>query len=559
MSAPEEIPGARSLDVRFAALATVQLPDRTGGIYEARRSIASLSFHLDLNGLTRGSHRLPLVLDLPAWLPPTVTVGPCSITHCLIFNLDVDWALDVAATVPVTVVPAVWNGPVFQNPVVLRTQPGWHPEVALDVTVASTAVVEGDEVRGTIALRTGHGAPFPGVDIALSQRVDVVFARRFDRAIASSTFVPASVLRPGGAVPFRLPMTRALITNQNGVVNLRSTLDLIVPGTANPTSVPLKVFPAGSSRPTPVAMSDLPTGTARMDAIARVVADRSGLRHGRWPTLAYGREGMVDVVVGDASRGATIHAVEHHRFPHLRLGLESRPRARFGMQASLAPTPLAPAWLVTASEQSLARPVLQAFVARLLSGPIPVHVELSDDHLSAWHAMGRDGGDDWVAIAVHARARARAIHDAIAALPFGAAPLEQGWRRAAGDEGAFLLPHLPAIAGVVRTARTLTGEERRGEFLLAADPAKRLVRVHAAFDHPVPDGAVHAITSGRSDAGLAPLRAAFTSLRVDDAKHFTATVAEVPADPRPLLELLGVFMDWHLFARGERTSVAPYR
>ena len=44
--------------------------------------------------LPRGTHRFPIVLEVPGWLPPAFAGPQCALEHDLTVRLDVDWALD---------------------------------------------------------------------------------------------------------------------------------------------------------------------------------------------------------------------------------------------------------------------------------------------------------------------------------------------------------------------------------------------------------------------------------------------------------------------------------
>src|ERR1700744_1069851 len=65
-----------------------------------------------------------------------------------------------------------------------------------------------------------------------------------------------------------------------------------------------------------------------------------------------------------------------------------------------------------------------------------------------------------VEFARSATSRARAIADAISALPFPPDLPAGAWRAMAAEQSAFLVPHVPAIYGVAFNARVLGGEAR---------------------------------------------------------------------------------------------------
>lgn len=563
--APEAIPRARRLAVKFASVALATFEGQDGS-YTRTHSLASLGYAIELEGITQGRHEIPLVLDLPSWIPPSTDFMRSRIDHRILFELDVDWALDVDSYRPVTVVGAPWPEPVSATPIASRSGPAFAQDLALDVTVDSTTVVEGDAVRGTLALRSGHWAPFDAVHLNVVHHGEIAFGpvlvgHRVDSMPISVSRISSQALRAGKPVPFSVPIDRAAATHQNGVFNLSCRLEISMDGASRRFPIDLRVLPRGSKVVGTGATSFGPTGLTRMEQIVEAAATKSGLRRGRWPVIAQGNEGMVDVVVADESRGSAIFAVEHQRFPSLRLELTSHPRREFRPSPTLAPPSLAHAWIVVAGEASrrLGEGPLRELVGKLLSGRAPTHLELSDRHLTCWYRI-QDDGRDWEAITLEARARARAIHEAILALPIVDESFREGWKRAAEDESTFVLPHLPGLAHVRRSARTLAGEERRAVCAIAGRPAANETRVTIAFDTPIPDDALRAFGTDRVDAAMASLlRSAYSAVRVDSPQQLTLTAPGIPADPRALLDTLSMLVDWQLQVRGERAVVEPYR
>ncbi len=562
--ADEPIPRAQQLSVRFDSIA-VSTFNGSDAMNVSKRVLASLFFETPLRGLGQGAHPIPLVLDLPSWVPPSLSFGGSEIVHLVHFELDVDWALDVEGSQRVRVASAPWQGAVAATPLAMRTGPELGGDVAFDVTLASATVAEGDALRGTIAIRSGHRASYPDVHLAVVQTAEVLFTPpsswpRIDRSIVSELSIPFDALRAGHAIEFRIPIDRQIAIQRNGIMNLSCRFEIALPRMQRMQSIPLSVAPRGTVISGGSAPSLAPVGLPRMEAITEAVVKHSGLPRASWPTLAHGREGMVDVVVADESRGAHIFAVEHHRFPRLRLGLGSRPQG-LPSSATLAPPLLASVWVVEASPAAARLgDVLRDLVAKLLIGNGATHLELSDDHLTMWHRLHQDDVAEWVTVAMGARARARSIDGAIRALPFADESFREGWTRAAADESAILLQHLPGLALVRRTARTLGGEERNMVCAISGRLEANETRVTVAFDAPVPDEALLGLARDVRDHPLtSQLRPTYGTFRVDSAQQVTATASGVLADPRPLLDTLSVFLDWQMRARGEHPVVAPYR
>jgi hypothetical protein len=562
---PERIERVQQLELVFESLAIAGYG--SGNRFVVRRSMFIQPLALPLEGaLGPGRHEFAFELDLPPWLPPAYRGRDCSIQHRVDLRLDVDWALDPKETIwPDVRVPA---GPqALARPCTTRSPVGFDDDVAVDVTLCSSVIARGAPLEGSVALRTGHDADFRAVVLTLSHSARVAMGRGDTRDVPLlEVRIPADLLRGGRAVPFRFDHTSGLpLSLSTGFLDFASALRVGLDRSwYQPTRhfwLPLDVLPEGTpivaGGAAPVAL-----GGERLALIGRAIAERTGLRAGTPPRLAYGREGIVDLYIEDASRGSEVGALEVHVFPDLGLGTQLRLRGWFE-GAGVAPDFVAQRWAIHVSDEThISEETLRAFFARVLvATESAVDLQLSDHRLALRWRLAADTGAAWVSVAEAGRARARAITEAIGALPFPDGIAREAWTTAAAIESAVLLPHLPALHGVTRSARTVGSDVRTltCSLVTVRERGETRTRLDASFDAPLPPEAARALAGGAEDELLRALRGTFASLEAATPEHVIGIAEGAHADPRPLLAALDTLLEWALRARGERRAVGAYR
>lgn len=555
----ESITNAAAMAFRFQTIGKVKYPgDETETVL--RNALMTIPLRSEFpQGLAAGLHRVPFSLDLPWNLPGAISVDGATITHEIQLYLDVAWSFDHSATFEVYVRPAAVHG-AARRPLSFRTDANLHRAVAFDVNLASSVLVEGEWVTGELALRSGHDVPFSKLVVSLHQTATAWMGRgdtRTRRII--DIYIPSDALRSGGTVSFRLPTDGLVPSNRNGQIDVKTALGFAL---APPygSYFTLDILPAGSTAPSPVNAARPPLGVARMQRHADAVTAHTGLERGRLPTLGRGRDGAIDVTIADASSGASCMAVEHHRFPDVGLGLRSHPRGALSLAPSVAPLALTKRWVIDARETWLDREIVRAFLTHILQDAANASaLEIGDRHLTIWHPLTADHDEDWIAVGSLAKERGRRIAEAIGALPFPDESVREAWSTAAALESAFLLPHLPALALVRRSAGIASGEQRQLTATITTRRASDSTEVAIAFDAPLTPKAIAELREDPRDEGLRALRATYSSIYAESPQHVVAIAKGVVVDPRPLLDTLETFLDWHLRRRSERRGDGPYR
>lgn len=567
---PEDIPRADHIHLFWRTQAVAGYGSgKHRRVYRQDAFVAPLEVKLDpTKPLAAGSYSYPFAIDLPAWLPPAFWGNDCSISHVIEARLDVDWAIDPKARVT----PEVHLPPyeVVTEPVVTRSPPGFHGDFVIDLTLDRRCVIEGEPVTGQVALRGGHHARFDAIAIYVASNAVVKLGRgAVRRGPAASVRIPADYLRNGQSAPFAVHTGNAHIrpTFQNGIIDNEVVVivELDIPWALDPSfQLPIQVLPAGS-RVHLGAPAGVAVGAERLFRLAAAMAEATGFAQGRLPTLVAGRVGPVAVAISDSPREGALGVDLSFDFPNLGLGTSCRP---LGMlegfrQSPLLPSGLSNQYLLRAEpERPVDNDALAAFYATVLSGfDGNTEMRLSDHHLGVRQPLANDGSEAMTSLAQWTRARADVIAQAIARLPFApdramAAP---AWLATAQEQNAVLLPHLPAIVGLVLSSRVVGGEQRTIGLDLRTQADGTISADLDLRGAPLPRAAWAELEKGADLEGLRAVRAVFPRIDVHGMERVSLEGATFAADPRTLLSTAETFFWWLLDVRGERRADAPYR
>jgi Arrestin (or S-antigen), N-terminal domain len=524
--------------------------------------------------LPAGRHRFHFALDLPPSLPPSFGRDKCWVEHTLEARLDVDWAIDPVAKFS----PAVVMGPVrdVYSPMTGRRAVGSRSNAVLEVVLASDVVAFGEPIEGQIALRGELDAACESIELSLMSRAtSPLIYTNYLQWTNASLRIAASALRSGVAVPFQLPgglgvapsFGHALLSYDH---YLAVKVDL--PWSINSTVVeyPLQILPRGSVLDAGAAAGSI--GVDRLRMIAAVMAQGSGLETGEPPTLVEGTVECVTVRVTDAPERGELGIDVDFGYPDVELGIELRPRGLLDGRRGRAGLPpgLADHYALNRSPKG-ARPAVddaafEAFAAAALADLGDVRrVRFSDHHLGVHIAVAKDDPTWLVAVARAARARASAIAEAIARLPFptSVASSRPAWLATAAEQGAFLVPTGPSLHGLTFRVREPGGDERAFGVTLRTlwGPDGPLTRVDVELrEAPLPGAAKAEIEGEATSERLRPVRAMFPSARVlGEGQGVVLERPSFTAEPRSLLPALEALFWWVFEARGERRQGSPYR
>ena len=575
VTAPEPIPRAERVDLVFHSVAWAGYGSGKSRSVD-RRTMFDAPLHVELKTepLPAGRHEFPFAMDIPAWLPPGYLGNDCGIVHEITMRLDVDWAVDrVAKLVPVI---AMLPREGTRTALTTRSPAGFHDSIVLEVTLASAVIAHDEPLVGQVALRSGHDARFDAVELMLAGNARIAMGRGDRRRGGGSMIrIPAATLRGGEAVPFQFP------PNQHFPASFRSsfidhdvvlTVSADIPWATDPSfDLMLDVLPVGSTISGDASTSIV--GGERLRRIAAAMAQSSGLREGRAPVLVEGKVvGPVAVRISDAPRSGRLGIDVDIAFPDVELGIAFRPLGMLeGFRTSpLLPAPLSDRYLLRCTPEDARPPVddgaLTAFVDTLLTDVAGADdVRLSDHHLGIHIPIPNDELPRMVDIARAAHAKAKAIADAIAALPFPSslAAARPAWQATAVEQNAFLVPTGPSLHGLAFHARVLAGEERTITASLRTRWTKAGPTIHVDVDlgnAPLPKAAWAELESETPSERLRAVRALFPSAHVlGQGSGATLDRPEWAADPRELLSAIETFFWWVLDTRGERRSDLPYR
>ncbi len=573
LDVPEDIARAEHLDLAFRSEAWAGYGGgKTRSVVTRTMFLAPLQLGLPKDRpLAAGTHRYPFAIDLPAWLPPAFQGNDCGISHRLTTHLSVDWARDPDATL----LPNVTLPPVdaVRAGATVRSPRGFHEEVVLEITLASSVLSLDEALEGQIALRGGANARFDAVTLDLVSAATIVMHGRDQRHVDKSRIrVSAAMMRAGEAVPFRFPLPSGLPpTFRTSFIDhdVLLAVRLNVPWAGDPGFLlPLNVLPHGSR-----ILGEgqhVSVGSERLARLAEAMARASGLTPGdRRPILASGNIGPVTVSILDLPRNAQLGAQLDLSFPDLELGLRFREAGFFAAASPMLPErmrarhqlllepdrgrPPAPAEAVSAFADAIFADVWNADELRL-----------SDHYLSAYVKLADDEEPTMVALARVAANRARAIGEAIAALPFPAvvAHARPAWQRFAEDHSAFLVPSGPSIHGLVLRARVTAGDERTLGATIRTGWSDEAPALHVDVDlRGAPLLAKTMFPANEALNGKAmTVRAAFPGVTIaEDGLSARLAGGSWGEELRPVLSVLETFFEWVLETRGEKQHDSPYR
>lgn len=569
LTAPEHIPRAERLDLWFESIAWAGYgAGKNRQVIQRTMFNAPMHCKLPPGGLPPGEHQYPFSLELPRDLPVNYSGADCGVIHRCNLRLDVDWAIDPTAAMSIMIAPRPFTAE--RRTVAVRSPPNFHDAIALDVTMASSLVVQGQPLEGTIALRTGHAAQFDAVTISLQHIARVNMGRGESRATNTGVVhVAADLLRGGAGVPFAFPATGVLPPhNVNRSLDLFACLEITLHAgifSKLRFSIPIVVLPRGSVLTGDASPQQV--GQSRLATLAAFLASRMARPTATPPALFQGQETFVSFWLQDGSRGSDYAALESFEFPALHLGLRTRAAGLFTPAA-----PATPAWLSGNYALAHARhpgvpteDVLRAFLAEVLALPADIQeLNLSDHRLTFRRRLQTDNAEEWLEAALPLPGRALRIARAIEALPFALqdVAMRDAWIATAREEDALLLGHSPAIVGIKRGVRTVGGEERSFTAALTthweAEAPSTWLDI-ALGDAWLSPRALEELSSDTPHELIRAARALFGDLHATTPDHLVAVRPGLQQDPRTLLPALEALIEWVLLSRGERRADAPYR
>jgi hypothetical protein len=570
---PDDIPRAEQVQMFFRSKAWAGYgggKNRT----VVRREMFLAPMRVDLPegaALAKGTHRYPFALDIPPWLPPGFSGPDCAVEHQLEARIDVDWAIDPKTKYRPTVMFPPSRGS-RRAPATIRSPPGFHDDLVLEVSLASTVIAQNEGLAGSIALRSGHAARFDAV-VLTYQGVATIAMGRGDRRPASGLTlrIPAEQLRSGQSVPFHFTGIEAVMPSfRNGFIDHEVVLKVAVDisWAIDPTfEVLLQVLPYGS-----IVYGDahaLAVGGERLRQFSLAMAQATGLAEGRPPTFIEGPIGPAFVHVSDGPRDGRIGVEVDIAFPDVALGIVFR---RLGVLEAFRTSPLLPApldaqYLLRTEPPGEGRPSMgddalrlffQAALGDLKNAD---EVRFSDHQLGMHFPIANDDTELMLQVARFAQFKAKSLVEAITHLPFpeGTAHARPAWQSTATRESAFLVPSGPSLHGLVLRARILGGEERWLGATLRTTWQDGAPATHIDADlrgAPLPRDAAAELERGeRLDA----VRATFPTLEAHSPEHVTLERPGFTEDPRTLLPALEAFFFWVLESRRERRANQPYR
>jgi hypothetical protein len=580
LEVPEPIPRAEHVDLSFRSRAWAGY-QAGNSRWVIQRNIFYTILHVDLpvgKALAAGRHRYPFTFDMPPWVPPTFAGNDCAIQNTIVTRLDVEWAKDPALEMVPRVVCS--PGEAVVTPLVTRSHEGFHESLVIEVTLESSIIVEGQPIVGRLAVRGGHGARFDAIELTLQSLARITMYRGDVRRSPASMKVriPDDVLRRGESVPFVvMPYAATPCTFQSGFIDHAMTLDVSVdiPWASDPKfTIPVFVHPAGTrlyANPAAQKASAV-VGSDRLQLLASYMAQASGLRPGRLPTLVEGRIGSVDVRIIDSARAGRLGLDVELVFPDLEIGVVFRTLGFLDGQSALVPEPLRGKYVVRFAPID-ARPRLEderlaGLVHSVLAGLETVEELRFSDHYLGYHVpLENDQSDYLQAIARAVCAKAKALAAATAALPFPSAAAvlaaAPAWLATSAEQSAALVPTGPSLHGLVFKSRVLGGEERVLFASMRTVWRKEGPATVVDLDlrgMPFPPEALQAIsTASPAVEGLLAVREVFPSVHATTTEHAVLERAELTADPRSLFVGIEAFVAWLLDVRGERRADVPYR
>lgn len=513
VKAAEAIPRADRIVLELVSLARLTPAGPVEQVFKRAIALAPPERHL-----AEGTHRIPFLLELPTWLPPSFASPTAEVTHALHARIDVDWATDPKADLRVKV--RMRPREAAREPASLVLPPDFHAHGFVELGLDSAVLLEGEAVHGRVHLQRGTLAPFEAVRIMLLAIVDSRSVGSWTGIVATHV-IPTQELARGAPVGFEIPAPKHA-SFQTGMIDVRYAVAMVLGNDFTAVldrraMLPLTVLPSGS------VLHGEHRGRARAGAMARA----TGLREGRGTTLVEGEVGGIRLHIEDERGGLDIALT----YPDLGLGL-----------SELEPGPFADvihAWREAA------------------------RIRLSD------HELGLEVGpitDDKAVLAAEAAVKlARRIGAGIAALAFppDLASLAEPWSRAARATSSLLVPSVPSLSGMA-FHRVAPGQSERvlaASLVTLGKPGARTSRVYLyCIGFALPERTLVPLVNGELPSALAKHRAEIAKMTASSSGEvLTIDLASLCLDPRSLLDLLEVVVDWVLDERGERVGNMPYR
>jgi hypothetical protein len=569
--AREAIPRAENVFVTLTATASASYGSgkhRVTRFAEALRLPYRLP--VPVGGLPAGEHVYYVDFPIPTWLPPDIKIGSASFNTKISASLDVDWAVDPSATfsVPVLLPPQT----ALATPLLVRSPVRFHDHVTLELALASTTIVEGTPLQGTVTLRSGIESNFQAIVLSLSVIAEMRFARGDARTLAGGFIaIPKQMFAVGVPVPFVLqaPTTPSFVARDNSFIPTRTQLHLKLDVPWSMTdpgfSVPLTVLPMYSALvpADPRAVSQV---GGRFAQLARDLGNATGLVPDTPPALVRGQRDFIQLAIFDAPVSGVPAAAASIEFPSLDLGLETADHSLldgFRGGTNYLPEPFAQASQLRASHVTqLGQPTVRAFVEQMLSGlDSYTKISLNDAVLQLSRALPSDDAAGFIWFARQVLAQVGRVNQAIANLPWPVAidaDTQARWRQCAVAESATLYAHLPAILGILRPQRVAFGEPRQFVFNLRTEWHEAEPRT--LLDLYFPDSPLRMeANQALQTAPPAELHSFMPELHLEGATHLHASCKGIVRDPASLIAAAENLVAWVLAQRGEQVTQSAYR
>jgi hypothetical protein len=576
LSVPERIVRVECVEFEFSCTARARY-----GTGKQKRThwstLARIPLHIAMAPvLESGEHRLPFVIDLPAFLPANISGGNWAIESSIALRLSVDWALDPSAILPVPLLPQAQERQC--EPFSMRSPPGFHKDEVLEVSLDSGVVMHGEPLRGHLALRSNFESE---EDIILSLRnLGRIVMRSGDTRVGDTRHnqvtevrIQRKELRSGRSVPFSIPTEKLASNSINGFIDVTASLQIAVNkawSLANPSfEVPIVIVPQGSTLHQGRGARLI--GQDRFAELGRGIASATPLlASSAYPIIASGAAAGMQVTLTDAPTGGTLGVAAAIEFPAVDFGLTLRKRGVRDLlfESKLTPEALRDSYAAHFQSEatSASESVVTAFLEQALKGlDSRAELHMSDHHLRLRVVLPDESNAKLLAFAKLAVVQAEHIHAALANLPFSPAlsaidpNLEQAWRTCAVDEVAFLVASGPSLSRIERSLTLVTGE--RLMFTAHLD-------VHWTRSGNVNAASIH-LHLGCSDIDLGALgqdagpdageiRSVFPDIVVKDG-HVVFSRAGAELAPGVCLTAMDAWIDWYLAKTGKRRVLAPYR
>lgn len=524
---------AERVRITFESVSSARL-GAEGAREHAKGWEQSLEFPIAAEGLVAGTHRYRFELQVPAQLGPAFRTAQCSQEYEAKAELDVDWAVDPKRSFLVHVRAPPRN--VKARPVHYRSGGNLSSDVVVQLAIDSDMLRVGDAVRGEIVVRARPGRQHDFVTLHLRNRFMIrMGAGATVFAPLETLRIPWSALVGGVPMPFVIPVPPgARHSVRDGLIDREIELVCGLDYREEEDGVLLTLLPAGSTI----------EGTEHARPLEPLRAQRS----------VDEQIGPIRMQLTEEPREGSLGALIALTYPDLALGTSF---GELGLLGGFNSSPLLSAALgnrffLRSKRGTVPDSQRAAFYDAALQLLASARELQLDDHgLRAHLSISQDS--DFDAIVLQTRARARRIAGAVAAFPFALAlrAEEDEWRTVSSTPGAFLLPHRPAIAGLVVALRTNLGEPRLFPYGIAADDGTLVVSLDLDADLAAFDARRQLGTTPT----LATLRTQF-ELAWDRQRIVARTRSR---DLRQAVDAAQQLAAWVIDARGEALVTSPYR